>query len=293
MGDAHRRQGLARPEPGYPEGLDFESGSAESRRENNPAQQESTITTDDDRTGQLISEVVSCFREERPSAEVTPQTDLFELLAIPNRSLAAVRLRLAVQARLGLVLPARGLDNVATVTELAAALARDGRPVPAGDFETITDPESLVELAEQGVPFNAGLGIRVESLHPEVRLRLPNRPGNQQHLGFLAIGGITAALEACAGIAISMHVDPSTYPLITPNIKLDVISALDHDMIAISSLAPDEAAKLRARLEKMGHAVYEHGAVGLNRDGKKAAKISCTFYLRKVADWTKIAPRAQ
>lgn len=234
----------------------------------------------------LTPDLVACFGAERPSATVTADTDLFALLGIPNRSLSVLRIRLAVQERLGLILPPGGLDHVTTLGQLAAALAEHGRQVREGEFEALTDPETLRELADDGIPFNKGIGIQVESLWPEVRLVLPNRPSNRQHMGFLAVGGITAALEAAAGLAVSMQIDPSTYPLITPQVKLEVISALDHDMTAVSSLEPGVAKKLRSRLEKMGHAVFEHNAVGLNAEGKKAAKMTCTFYLRKVKDWS-------
>ncbi len=236
-------------------------------------------------TAALTTELVTCFGEERPGTDVAPATNIIELLGIPNRSLSLLRIRLAVQERLRLLLPADGLDGVTTIADLADALARAGRDTEPGEFETVTDPETLRELAENGIPVNQHLGITVAALYPEVRLTLPHRPTNLQHVGLLAIGGITAALEAAAGIAIALHVDPSTYPLITPALKLDVISALDHDMTAVSVLPLDKAAKLRAKVEKMGHAVFEHTSVGLNRDGKKAAKMTCTFYLRRVKDW--------
>jgi acyl-coenzyme A thioesterase PaaI-like protein/acyl carrier protein len=232
----------------------------------------------------LMFELVACFSEaqEETATAIGPETNLFDLLEIPNRSLALLRIRLAVQKRLKIKLPAKGLEKVATIADLADMIVCSGDiSLPTDDFDNVTDPAVLYDIAQNGIPINRHLGIVVENLHPEVRLVLPYRSTNTQHLGFLAAGAITAALDAAAALSIALHVDPSTVQLLTPDLKLEIKTALDHDMTAVSAVSPQRAAKLSKRVERMGHALFEQKATGFNKDGKIAAEMTATFYMRR------------
>lgn len=97
----------------------------------------------------------------------------------------------------------------------------------ADDTEELAgyDPAVLIRFFEQGIPFNAHLGLRVESLsRARCLLRLPPRPELVGNPALPAVhGGVLSALADTAGGMAVFTALPAGYSVSTVDLRVDYL----------------------------------------------------------------------
>lgn len=146
--------------------------------------------------------------------------------------------------------------------------------------------ENVLKLA---IPFNAPHRFRIERLNSqEVRIHLPNRRVNHNHLGGMHACAIATLGEFCAGLTLARHLGFTRYRFILAELKVTYHRQGRSNLLGIARLNEEEALKIRHELEQQDKIQFPHHTVIQDDKGETIADVHSVW---QVKDWQKVKLR--
>lgn len=101
------------------------------------------------------------------------------------------------------------------------------------------------------LPFNAPHGIKIIGLEDEeVRVLLPSRRANQNHLQGMHACAMATACEFCSGMAVLIRFDMADYRLIMSRLEMEYLRRpAPGDCIAVADIALDLAGQVQEEID--------------------------------------------
>ncbi|MBO75056.1 MAG: hypothetical protein CMD33_07270 [Flavobacteriales bacterium] len=139
------------------------------------------------------------------------------------------------------------------------------------------------------LPFNAPHGIRVLSFNDnEVRVTLPDRRVNRNHLKGTHACAIATACEFCSGLAVLAQFDMKDYRLIMNRLEVDYLRRPSKGAcVAKADISPNLREEVQELVDESadGAARFVMPSMLLDASGKEVARATVHW---QVKPWTKV-----
>lgn len=145
---------------------------------------------------------------------------------------------------------------------------------------------ALDKLMTVGIPFNAPHGFKIRELGPEaVKISLPNRKLNHNHLSGIHACAIATAGEYAAGMSLLTSFGISKYRLIMSELNAVYTYQGRLDLEAVCSPKQIDISAVERTLETEGRYNQKLVTQITDKNGKEVATITTTWQLKP---WEKV-----
>ncbi len=142
-------------------------------------------------------------------------------------------------------------------------------------------PKALDRLMRVALPFNRPHRIGISEVSgEEVRVTLPERRSNRNHLGGMHACAIATALEFSSGASILIEVGMRDYRIIMSRIEVDYLAKPQGHCTATSKRNTPEVLGLSDVLQKEGVARVQLGAALHDARGEHCAQALVHWHLK-------------
>ncbi len=142
------------------------------------------------------------------------------------------------------------------------------------------------------LPFNAPHGIKIVGLQEnQVRVVLPSRRSNRNHLKGIHACAMATACEFCSGMAVLIRFDMADYRLIMNRLEVDYVRRPGAgNCIAVADIPHDLESKVNAEIEgsKDGVSRFVLPSRLLDADGNVVAEAQVHWHVKP---WSRVRHR--
>lgn len=142
------------------------------------------------------------------------------------------------------------------------------------------------------LPFNAPHGIKIIGLEAEeVRVLLPSRRANQNHLKGMHACAMATACEFCSGMAVLIRFDMGDYRLIMSRLEMQYLRRpAPGDCIAVADVSVDLARQVHEEIDHAedGASRFELPSRLLDANGDVVAKATVHWHVKP---WSRVRHR--
>jgi acyl-coenzyme A thioesterase PaaI-like protein len=137
------------------------------------------------------------------------------------------------------------------------------------------------------IPFNRSHRVFIQSItDTQVRIRLPYRRSNQNHLKGMHACALATLCEYACGIGLMTRIDPKQYRIILKEIKMDYVAQGKTDVFAqfeLNDLILEK--EIYIPLHSKGSLLKQFSVTGYDTFGKTICKGEITWQLKS---WTQV-----
>lgn len=146
---------------------------------------------------------------------------------------------------------------------------------------------ALDKLLTVGIPFNAPHGFRIKSIsEDEVRISLPNRKLNHNHLGGIHACAMATVGEYCAGLSLLSSFGISKYRLIMSEMNVTYSYQGRRDLEGVCSPRQIDKEAIQSALNNDGKYSQRLETIIRETDGREVARV-VTHWQLKIWDQVK------
>ncbi len=148
---------------------------------------------------------------------------------------------------------------------------------------------TLNQILKFAIPFNAPHGFNITEINAdEVRIKVPHRKLNHNHLGTIHACAIATVGEFCAGMTLVKKFGMSKYRLILKELHVEYLLQARTDLSGVSTFTDQECSKVKAELAAEGKVFSEHKTHVFNNKQEKVAIVTTKWQLKA---WDKVQLR--
>jgi acyl-coenzyme A thioesterase PaaI-like protein len=146
---------------------------------------------------------------------------------------------------------------------------------------TKTNLMALNKMFTVGIPFNAPHGYKIRELSEEaVRIHLPNRKLNHNHLGGIHACAIATVGEFCAGTSLLLSFGISKYRLILSELQVKYTYQGRTDLEGTCSPRQIDKEAVASALENEGKYLQKLETFIKDKNGKEVAVVTTVWQLK-------------
>lgn len=140
---------------------------------------------------------------------------------------------------------------------------------------------ALDKLLTVGIPFNAPHGFRIKGIsEDEVRISLPNRKLNHNHIGGIHACAMATVGEYCAGLSLLSSFGISKYRLIMSEMNVTYSYQGRRDLEGVCSPRQIDKEAIQSALNNDGKYIQRLETIIREVDGREVAKVVTHWQLK-------------
>jgi acyl-coenzyme A thioesterase PaaI-like protein len=143
--------------------------------------------------------------------------------------------------------------------------------------------DNILKIA---IPFNAPHGFSIQSVEGDiVRIKIPNRKLNQNHLGGVHACAIATLGEFCAGMTIAKQLGLDEYRLILKQLSVDYLLQGRTDLIGESRLSNEQCDLIKNQLSQNDKILVDQKTDIFNAKNELVAVVTTKWQLK---NWNQV-----
>ena len=155
---------------------------------------------------------------------------------------------------------------------------------------TTTNLMALNKVMAIGIPFNAPHGFKIKEINDDViRISLPNRKLNHNHLGGVHACAMATVGEYCAGMSLLKSFGISKYRLILSDLHVKYTYQGRMDLEGSCSPRQIEQEEVKKALDAEGKYLQTLQTLIRDKNGKEVATVTTTWQLKS---WDQVKTKA-
>lgn len=136
------------------------------------------------------------------------------------------------------------------------------------------------------IPFNAPHGFKLLALNDEeVKIRLPFKNKNLNHVKGIHACAIATVGEFCAGMSLIKSFPIAKYRPILAKLSVDYLYQGKTDLIGTIKIVPDKILSIKDEIENTGKSLVELETIVADKNQNVVAKVHTTWQIKS---WDKV-----